>query len=52
MYFSALGTLTPTGYADNAAVENGNVPVAARVLTKPFSLEALARAVAELLPSD
>jgi PAS domain S-box-containing protein len=45
-----LKVLFITGYAENAVVENGLVPPDSRVLTKPFSIEALMQAVSSLLP--
>jgi PAS domain S-box-containing protein len=44
-----LKVLFITGYAENAMIENGHLAVGSVVLTKPFSLEALTRAVAALL---
>jgi signal transduction histidine kinase/CheY-like chemotaxis protein len=45
-----LKVLFITGYAENAAVENGHLVPGCRMLTKPFSIEALTQAVSSLLP--
>jgi signal transduction histidine kinase/CheY-like chemotaxis protein len=45
-----LKVLFITGYAENAVIEAGHLPADSQVLAKPFSLEALTRAVSELLP--
>jgi nitrogen-specific signal transduction histidine kinase/ActR/RegA family two-component response regulator len=45
-----LKVLFITGYAENAAVENGFLAPGSHVLTKPFSGDALAQAVSALLP--
>ena len=45
-----LKILFVTGYAENAVLENGQLPPDSRVLTKPFSIEALIQAVSSLLP--
>lgn len=44
-----LKVLYTTGYTKNAVVHNGVVDAGARLLVKPFSLEALARKVRETL---
>ena len=46
---SGLRVLFITGYADNAAVGNGHLEPGMHVLTKPFSMEALASRVKVLL---
>jgi PAS domain S-box-containing protein len=45
-----LKILFITGYAENAVLENGLLAPDSRVLTKPFSIEALTQAVSHLLP--
>jgi len=45
-----LKTIFVTGYAENAVLEHGLLAPDSRVLTKPFSIEALLRAVSSLLP--
>jgi signal transduction histidine kinase len=45
-----LKVLFVTGYAENAVLENGLLGPGARVLTKPFSIDALIKAVSSLLP--
>jgi signal transduction histidine kinase/CheY-like chemotaxis protein len=44
-----LKVLFITGYAENAALGNGHLDPGMHVLTKPFTLEALARRVKELI---
>ena len=44
-----LQVLFITGYAENAVIEGGHLPVGSQVLAKPFSLDALTRAVTSLL---
>ena len=43
-----LKTLFITGYAENAAIGDGHLPPGMQVMTKPFSVEALAARVREL----
>jgi CheY-like chemotaxis protein len=45
-----LKILFVTGYAENAVLENGLLAPDSRVLTKPFSIDALIQAVSSLLP--
>jgi signal transduction histidine kinase len=45
-----LKILFVTGYAENAVLENGLLAPDSRVLTKPFSIEALIHMVSGLLP--
>jgi signal transduction histidine kinase/CheY-like chemotaxis protein len=45
-----LKILFVTGYAENAVLENSLLAPDCRVLTKPFSIEALIQAVSSLLP--
>jgi CheY-like chemotaxis protein len=45
-----LKVLFITGYAENAVIENGLLALDSRMLTKPFSLDALTQAVSALLP--
>ncbi len=47
-----LKTLFITGYAENAVIGNGYLEAGMQVLTKPFTIEALARRIAELLKAD
>ena len=44
-----LTVLFITGYAENAAMGHGRLELGMHVLTKPFSMEDLARKVAELV---
>ena len=44
-----LKTLFITGYAENAAIGNGPLPPGMQVLTKPFSIDALAGRIRELM---
>ncbi len=44
-----LKVLFITGYAENAAVGNGHLEPGMELLTKPFSMEALATKVADIL---
>ncbi len=46
-----LKVLFITGYAENAAVGNGHLEPGMELLTKPFSMEALAIKVADMLKS-
>jgi signal transduction histidine kinase len=45
-----LKVLFITGYAENAVVENGHLAPGSRIITKPFSIDALTLAVSSLLP--
>jgi len=47
--YTGLKVLFVTGYDESAALANGNLETDMRVLTKPFSLEALAEQVGQLL---
>lgn len=47
-----LKVLFITGYAENAAVGNGHLEPGMELLTKPFSLEALAAKVADMMKKD
>jgi CheY-like chemotaxis protein len=44
-----LSVLFITGYADNAAVGNGNLETGMEILAKPFELEALTRRVRDMI---
>ena len=46
-----LKVLFITGYAENAAVGNGHLERGMALLTKPFTMEALAEKVGEMLRS-
>ena len=46
-----LKVLFITGYAENAAVGNGNLAPGMEVLTKPFAMEALATRIKEMIAS-
>jgi hypothetical protein len=41
-----------TGYAENAAVGNGHLEPGMEVLTKPFTMQALAVKVAEMIKDE
>jgi PAS domain S-box-containing protein len=47
-----LKVLFITGYAENAAVGNGHLEPEMQLLTKPFTLDALANKVAEMMQSS
>jgi DNA-binding response OmpR family regulator len=47
-----LKVLVITGFADNAASGNGHVIASMPMLTKPFTIEALANKVRQLLPGE
>ena len=47
-----LKVLFITGYAENAAVGNGHLEPGMELLTKPFTMDALAKKVADILRSD
>jgi signal transduction histidine kinase len=44
-----LHVLFITGYAENAVIEGGHLPAGSQVLAKPFTMEALTRAVSGFL---
>ncbi len=48
----ALKVLFITGYAENAALADGRLGRGMQVLTKPFTLDALATRIAELLQPE
>jgi PAS domain S-box-containing protein len=47
-----LQVLFITGYAENAAVGNGHLEPGMQVMTKPFSIEALAKKVREMIDAS
>ena len=47
-----LKVLFITGYAENAAVGNGHFEPGMELLTKPFTMQALASEVAEMMGKD
>jgi len=47
-----LKVLFITGYAENARLDNGRLERGMHVLTKPFSLEALAKRIQEMINND
>ena len=47
-----LKVLFITGYAENARLDNGRLERGMHVLTKPFSLEALAKRIHEMINND
>ena len=44
-----LKVLFITGYAENAAVGNGHLEAGMEVITKPFSMDVLAKKISELV---
>ncbi len=48
----SMKTLFVSGYAENTILQHGNIDVAARFLSKPFSLSALANKIREVLETS
>jgi two-component SAPR family response regulator len=47
-----LKVLFITGYAENAVLSHGHLDPGMHILTKPFTVDTLARRISELLASD
>ena len=47
-----LKVLFMTGYAENAAIDNGILDPGMQMITKPFAMDALTRRIRDLIDTD